>query len=201
MIESQILSRGITDEAVIRAMRRVKRHLFVPRHQQPFAYTDSPLSIGCGQTISQPFIVAYMTEMLRLNSSDRVLEIGCGSGYQAAVLSEIVKEVFSVEIIPELGERAVRRFEKLGYSSIHVMLGDGYYGWEDEAPFDAVIVTAAAEKVPPALIDQLSEGGRMIIPLGEENCIQRLVLIRKEQGKIVKDALIAVRFVPFTRKH
>lgn len=198
MIESQIISRGITDEAVIRAMRRVKRHLFVPSYQRPFAYTDSPLTIGLGQTISQPFIVAYMTEKLRLESDFRVLEIGCGSGYQSAVLSEIVREVYSVEIIRELGEKAVERFERLGYP-VQVKIGDGYYGWEEEAPFDAVIVTAAAEAVPPALIDQLRDGGRMIIPLGEENSVQHLVLIQKEHGRVVKNALLAVRFVPFTR--
>lgn len=199
MIESQILSRGISDEAVINAMRAVKRHLFVPRHQLPFAYADGALAIGFGQTISQPYIVAYMSEQLKLTAGDRVLEIGCGSGYQAAVLSEIVDEVFTVEIIPELEERARKRFGDLGYSSIHLKQGDGYYGWEDEAPFDAIIVSAAAEEVPLPLVEQLSNGGRMIIPLGEEDAVQRLILIRNDHGEIIKDALIAVRFVPFTR--
>jgi len=200
MIKSQIIARGITDAETIRAMGQVDRHLFVPKSQIPYAYDDRPLSIGWGQTISQPYIVAYMTEQLQLNSDDTVLEIGTGSGYQAAILSEIVSRVYTIEIVRELGETARKRLEDLGYDNVHVKVGDGYHGWEEEGPFDAIIVTAAAEYVPKPLIDQLKEGGRMIIPVGGKDSFQYLLLVTKENDRIFHEPLIGVRFVPFTRE-
>lgn len=201
MIKSQIIARGITDSATIEAMRKVPRHQFVPILEAPFAYQDRPLPIGSGQTISQPYIVAYMTEQLMLHEKSRVLEIGTGSGYQAAVLAEIVSEVYTVEIIPELATEARKCLTKLGYDKVHIKEGDGYYGWEEYAPFDAIIVTAAAEAVPPHLVEQLRSQGKMIIPIGGVNCIQNLILVTKEEDRILQKPLLPVRFVPFTRRN
>lgn len=199
MIQDQIIARGVTDKATIHAMKIVPRHKFVPEEAEPYAYHDSPLSIGYGQTISQPFIVAYMTANLNLSDKDTVLEIGTGSGYQAAVLSKIVSQVYTVEIVKPLGEEAIERFKKLGYKNIETKIGDGYFGWEEHAPYDAIMVTANVEKIPPALLKQLAEGGRLIIPVGPQHYNQQLVLAEKKNGKIKKRYLLPVRFVPFTR--
>src|SRR5690606_3580213 len=163
---TQIEARGIKDEATLQAMRTVERHHFVPEAYRNNAYDDRPLPIGHGQTISQPYIVAYMTATIEPQPDFKVLEIGTGSGYQAAVLAEIVDEVYTIEIIPELGEAASQRFEALGYENVHTKIADGYYGWEEHAPFDAIIVTAAAEYIPPPLVQQLKEDGKMMIPVG-----------------------------------
>lgn len=200
MVRDQIVAYGIRDAAVLAAMRSVPRHLFVPHDLKPYAYVDGPLGIGFNQTISQPYIVAYMTEVLELKSTDKVLEIGTGSGYQAAVLAEIVDQVYTIEIVKELGRQAEQRLLDLNYTNIHVKIGDGYNGWPENGPYDAIIVTAAPEKVPPPLIDQLKEDGRMIIPVGPVNSIQELILIRKKDNRPVTRKLIPVRFVPFTRK-
>lgn len=199
MIKKQIEERGITDEATLKALRATPRHKFVPKDLQQSAYEDNPLPIGYGQTISQPYIVAYMTEQLDLEPHFRVLEIGCGSGYQAAVLSNIVKEVFTVEVIPELAAEAEKRLQTLGYKNVQVKCGDGFYGWAAAAPFDRIIVTAAVEAIPPPLIQQLKDGGRMIIPVGSLSGIQRMVLITKKEDGVQTEDKIAVRFVPFTR--
>lgn len=199
MIEDQIKARGISDPATIQAMEKVERHLFVPPEQERRAYADGPLPIGFGQTISQPYIVAYMTETLKLTQNDVVLEIGTGSGYQAAVLSEIVDQVYTIEIIPELYKASSARLKALGYHNIHVINSDGYHGHPDKAPYDAIMVTAAAEFVPPPLIQQLKEGGKMIIPVGTPFGTQRLMLLEKKEGKVKSRNLLYVRFVPFTR--
>ena len=200
MIKKQIEARGITDEATLNALRATPRHKFVPQELQSSAYEDNPLPIGHGQTISQPYIVAYMTEKIGLETHFRVLEIGCGSGYQAAILSHIVKEVFTVEVIPELAEEAEVRLQALGYKNIHVKCGDGFYGWLEEAPFDRVIVTAAVEEVPSPLVEQLKDEGRMIIPVGSPSQVQRLVLVTKKGDTVQSEDKLAVRFVPFTRE-
>lgn len=199
MVELQIRERGIRDPRVLDALRKVPRHLFVPEQQRSQAYIDSPLPIGLGQTISQPYIVAYMTEQLMLDGSEKVLEIGTGSGYQAAILGELAQEVYSVEIIPDLGKRAQTTLGELGYDNIHIRIGDGFQGWEEHAPYDAIIVTAAPENIPQALIDQLAEGGRMIIPVGPTGGIQELVLGIKEDGKFTRKNVLSVRFVPMVR--
>ena len=199
MVETQIEVRGVKDKQVLDAMKKVPRHLFVPKEYQSAAYHDRPLPIGLGQTISQPYIVGYMTEAIQPQANDKVLEIGTGSGYQAAVLAEIVKEVYTLEIIQELGLMARERLKILGYENIHAKVSDGYYGWAEHGPFDAIVVTAAAEEVPQPLIDQLAEGGIMIIPVGPQFSVQSLVLITKKNGKIRKKNLFGVRFVPFTR--
>jgi len=198
MVETQIARRNITDENVLEAMRKVPRHLFVPEEYRYESYRDGPLPIGRGQTISQPYIVAIMTELLKIDSASKVLEIGTGSGYQAAVLAEISDSVYTIEIIPELGRRAEKILDSLGYKSVHVRIGDGYLGWPEAAPFDAVIVTAAAPKIPQPLVDQLKEGGRMVIPVGEFG--QDLYLIIKQKDGLVKQSVIPVRFVPMTGK-
>jgi len=203
LVEKDIASglRSVQDEQVITAMKHVPRHLFMPKQFRDAAYADRPLPIGEGQTISQPFIVAYMTEQLELQPGDKVLEIGTGSGYQAAVLSEITPFVYTIEIIPELAKTARTRFANLGYNTIKVKIGDGYYGWEKHAPYDAIIGTAAADEVPQSLIDQLSPGGRLIIPTGETDRIQKLILLTKsESGEVSKKNLLSVRFVPMTGK-
>jgi protein-L-isoaspartate(D-aspartate) O-methyltransferase len=199
MVNDQILDRGISDQKTLNAMLKVKRHLFVPESQKPYAYEDRPLPIGYGQTISQPYIVAFMTEFLKLRPEYKVLEIGTGSGYQAAVLAEIVKEVYTVEIIPELGRSAAERLKSLGYENIKVRVEDGYYGWEENSPYDAIIVTAAAGSVPPPLIKQLKDGGKMIIPVGSPFFFQYLVSVEKSGGEITTKRLIGVSFVPLTR--
>jgi len=199
MVNQQIAARGVTCKATLDAMKKVPRHLFVPASQLSNAYRDSPLPIGYGQTISQPFIVAFMTKIVNPKAGQVVLEIGTGSGYQAAVLAEIVEEVYTIEIIPQLAETSKKLFEKLNYENIHVKTADGYYGWEDAGPFDAIVVTAAAEHIPPPLIDQLKDGGKMIIPVGTPFFVQQLMLVEKNQGEITTKTLMPVRFVPFTR--
>ncbi len=198
MVKSQLEPRGISHEATLKAMKTVPRHLYVPDEYQRWAYMDRPLPIGYGQTISQPYMVAYMTEIVNPGPNDRVLEIGTGSGYQAAILAEIVDQVFTIEIVPELGKRSKEILQK-NYNNVHVKIADGYYGWEEEGPFDAIVVTAAAEYIPPALIKQLKEGGKMIIPVGSPFMVQQLVLVKKEDGQVFSQNLMPVRFVPFTR--
>lgn len=194
MVDAQIRRRGISDTRVLTAMEKVPRHRFVPRDQVSGAYEDHPLPIGYGQTISQPYIVALMTECLKLEAGDRVLEVGTGSGYQAAILSQLVEKVFSIEIVEPLGLSARKRLAELGYSNVEVRIGDGYLGWPDEAPFDAIIVTAAPETIPQPLIDQLADGGSMVVPVGLH--YQELVLLSKQKGKIQQRSIASVRFVP-----
>jgi protein-L-isoaspartate(D-aspartate) O-methyltransferase len=196
MVESQIQARGVKDAKVLEAMRRVERHLFVPPQLRSQAYQDHPLPIGEGQTISQPYIVALMTELLELQGGERVLEIGTGSGYQAAILAEIAREVYTIEIIESLATSARKRLEELGYRNIQVRHGDGYKGWPEVAPFDAIIVTAAPDRIPPPLIDQLKEGGRMVIPVGVG--FQTLKKIVKREGKPIRRDILPVLFVPLT---
>ncbi len=197
MVEQQIAARGIKDMEVLKAMERVCRHLFVPEGYRIYSYYDQPLPIGLEQTISQPYIVALMTEMLDVDKDDIVLEIGTGSGYQAAVLSAIVKEVYTIEIIEELGLQAGERLKRLGYDNVHVRISDGSLGWPDKAPFDAIIVTAAAEKIPEPLIKQLKPGGRMVIPVDNSFYAQDLLIVRKDEaGNIDTEKTIPVRFVP-----
>jgi len=198
MIREQLEARGIRDPKVLQAMATVERHRFVPEPVIPWAYQDMPLPIGEGQTISQPYIVAFMTEMLDLGADDRVLEIGTGSGYQAAILAKIVKEVYSIEIVPELAEQARKRLHALGYTNVKVKHGDGYLGWPEHQPFDAIIVTAAPETVPQALIDQLkAPAGRMIVPVGTFD--QELLLIRKTNEGLIERRSLPVRFVPMVK--
>jgi len=199
MVRTQIENRDIKNAETLRAMRTVKRHLFVPDAYTENAYDDEPLPIGYGQTISQPYIVAYMTELIHPKPGYKVLEIGTGSGYQAAVLAEIIDSVFSVEIIPELGNAASGRLKKLGYINTSIKIDDGYYGWEEHAPYDAIIVTAATEYIPPPLLDQLKDGGRMVIPVGSPFMVQWLLLAEKDGDKITTHNMIPVRFVPFRR--
>ncbi len=199
MVTSQIKARGISDERLLQAMLDVERHKFVPAQNQSFSYTDRPLPIGEGQTISQPYIVALMTELLQLKGKERVLEIGTGSGYQAAILAELVAEVYTIEIIDELAQTAARVLEGLGYDNITVKAGDGYLGWKEYAPFDAIIVTAAPTHIPQPLIKQLKDGGRMVIPVGDN--YQKLQLLRKSNGRVIVTDIIPVRFVPMTGKH
>lgn len=199
MIDRQIKSRGIKDKPTINALSRVPRHKFVPDDLVSDAYKDGALPIGHGQTISQPYIVAFMTSVLELQHDFKVLEIGTGSGYQAAILAEIVEEVYTIEIIRELHEEATKRLSELGYDSIKTKHADGYYGWKKFAPFDAIIVTAAAEFIPPPLIEQLKDEGKMIIPVGTPFHTQSLVLITKRGDEIFSSNLLPVRFVPFTR--
>lgn len=199
MVRTQIEIRGVADEATLSSMKSVQRHLFVPQHLIDSAYDDRPLPIGYGQTISQPFIVAYMTELLNPNKNSKVLEIGTGSGYQAAVLAEIISDVYTIEIITELSNSSAKRLKKLGYKNVYVKNADGYYGWKEHAPFDAIIVTAAAEFIPPPLIEQLKDGGRMIIPVGSPFQTQMLMLVEKKDGKVTTKSLMPVMFVPFKR--
>jgi len=199
MVRRQIVNRGITDSLTIDALLKVPRHLFVSPPQMESAYIDKPLPIGYGQTISQPYIVAYMTSFLDLKAGDKVLEIGTGSGYQAAVLAEIVDSVYTVEIIHELAQKATEKFEQLDYKNIRIKAGDGYFGWSEHAPFDKIIVTAAADEIPNRLIEQLADGGKMIIPVGPKFQVQYLVLVEKKHGKVTETNLLPVRFVPFTR--
>ncbi len=190
----------VVDETVLRAMRKVPRHLFVPEDQQHLAYEDRPLPIGHGQTISQPYIVAIMTELLRLESEHRVLEVGTGSGYQAAVLAEIAIQVYSIEVVESLATLARTRLTDLGYGNVMVRAGDGYLGWPEHAPFDAIIATAAPKDVPRSLIEQLKPGGRMVLPVGPAWRTQMLTLItRRRDGSITRDDIMAVGFVPMVK--
>jgi len=198
MVEQQIRGRGIADKAVLQSMSKVERHRFVPASQWDSAYNDSPLPIGEGQTISQPFIVAYMTEAAELSASEKVLEIGTGSGYQAAILGEIAREVYTIEIVPPLAERAKATLSQLGYKNVFVKTGNGYLGWPEHAPFDAIVVTAAPDEVPQALVDQLAVNGKMVIPVGTFN--QQMMIITKTSKGVVERKTIPVRFVPFTRR-
>lgn len=195
MVEEQLVERGITDERVLAAMSTIKRHLFIPAPSRCLAYEDHPVKIEAGQTISQPYIVALMTELLRLKPGMKVLEVGTGSGYQAAVLAEIVKDVYTIELIESLVERSDSLFALLGYENIHTRHGDGYLGWEEHAPYDAIIVTCAPSDIPEPLTRQLAEGGRMIIPVGD-TIIQDLVLLRKRMGKLRQTKIAPVLFVP-----
>jgi len=197
MVNSQIKARGLTNERVLKAMLKVKRHLFVPLAHRNRSYEDGPLSIGEGQTISQPYIVALMTELLELKEGDKVLEIGTGSGYQAAILAELAKEVYTIELLKTLAERSQKLLKELGYVNIKVKHGDGFLGWPEYAPFDAIIVTCASEEIPPFLLEQLAQGGRLVIPVGSE--YQELKQIKKKEGKIISKDIISVRFVPMLR--
>lgn len=199
MVETQIVSRGITDRATLEAMRKVPRHLFVPSAFIADAYTDGPMLIGYGQTISQPFIVAYMTELSHPERGKTALEIGTGSGYQAAVLAEIVDTVYTIEIVPELALEASARLARLGYKNIVPKYGDGYKGWPEHAPFDIILVTAATDHIPQPLIEQLAEGGRLVMPVGNPAGVQELILLTKRKGKITETRLVPVRFVPLKR--
>ncbi len=199
MVEYQIKARGIKDKRVLSAMLKVPRHLFVPEEMKDMAYRDEPLPIGYGQTISQPYIVAYMTEALKLRPEDKVLEIGTGSGYQTAILAELVRDVYTIEIIPELSERAQETLKNLGYTNIEFLIGDGSKGWPEKAPFDAILVSAAPAEVPPALVEQLQINGRLVIPVGTDS--QELVLIKKTKKGLEKTRLIGVRFVPLIIKN
>ena len=197
MVKEQIERRGVTDKAVLEAMKKVERHLFVPEDLKNTAYTDSPLPIGYRQTISQPYIVAFMTQAIQSGPDDRVLEIGTGSGYQAAVLAELVKEVYTVEIVEPLAENARLSLEKLGYKNIKVKYGDGYKGWREYSPFDVIVVTAAPPGIPEELINQLKIGGSMIVPIGEYH--QELYLIKKTETGLERKALLPVVFVPMVK--
>lgn len=200
LVENHVLPQGITDQKVIAAMLKVERHLFVPEKICYMAYYDQPLPIGEGQTISQPSLVAFMTEVLQLKPTDKVLEIGTGSGYQAAILGELSDSVFTIEIIPSLGESAAKLLHDLEYENIFVKIGNGYQGWPEHAPFDAIIVTCAPSEIPEPLRQQLAEGGRMIIPVGLENTVQDLVLLRKKNGKLFQENVLPVRFVPMLKE-
>lgn len=195
MVERQIVARGVSDERVLNAFRNVERHKFVPESKINKAYGDYPISIGEGQTISQPYVVAFMTEVLELSSDDKVLEIGTGSGYQAAILGEICDSVFTIEIFESLGSKAEQLLSNLGYTNIHVKIGDGYKGWENFAPFDAIIVTCSPKDIPKPLEEQLAEGGRMVIPVGN-SFSQNLILLLKTKNQLHKKNVLPVRFVP-----
>jgi protein-L-isoaspartate(D-aspartate) O-methyltransferase len=197
MVREQLRDRGIRDARVLEAMRTVPRHEFVPDHLHAAAYDDCALPLDHGQTISQPFIVAFMTEELELRPEHRVLEIGTGCGYQAAVLAKLAKEVYSIEIIEAMAQEAERRLQRLGYHNVHVRCGDGHSGWAEQAMFDAVIVTCAPESIPAPLIDQLREGGRMMIPVGARG-VQELLLLTKQDGELEEAKTMQVRFVPMT---
>ena len=199
MVEYQIKARGIDDKKVIDALLRVERHRFVPDRYIPHAYEDRPLPIGEGQTISQPYIVAFMTHVLSLSRTDKVLEIGTGSGYQAAILGELCDNVFTIEVIASLGWKAEVLLKELGYENVRVKIGDGYEGWKEYAPYDAIIVTCAPTHVPEPLKEQLKEGGRMIIPVGEAHN-QKLVLLRKIEGRLKEEKILPVRFVPMVNE-
>lgn len=197
MVDQQIAARGVSDPATLEAMRTVPRHEFLPLRLCNEAYMDYPLPIGHGQTISQPYIVAFMTEAIRPQPGEKILEIGAGSGYQAAILAQMGADVYTVEIVEPLAEMARQTLERLGYKNARVLHGDGYRGWPEHAPFDAIIVTCAPDKIPPDLVAQLKDGGRMIIPVGG-GMNQELVLLRKQGGKIEKQSVLPVRFVPMT---
>ncbi len=198
MVATQIVARGVADGRTLAALRKVPRHLFVPPAALGRAYADHPVPIGHGQTISQPYIVAFMTEALRLRGGETVLEVGTGCGYQAAVLGELAAQVYTIEIVTPLAEEAAARLQRLGYGNVHVRAGDGYLGWPEHAPFDAIMVTAAAPRIPEPLKQQLRDGGRLIIPVGEE--WQELVLLTRHGGRFEERRVLPVRFVPMTGK-
>ena len=198
MVRYQIEGRGVRDKRVLDAMRRVPRHMFVPPESRALAYEDYPLPIGGGQTISQPYIVALMTELLRLTGAEKVLEIGTGSGYQTAVLAETAKEVYTIEVLPQLAQKAESLLKELGYKNIKVLTGNGYLGWPEHAPFDGIIATAAPEEIPEKLAEQLTENGRMALPVGAVS--QELALLIKDNGRMVRHNIIPVRFVPMINK-
>lgn len=198
MVTDQIASRGVNDKAVLSAMRNIPRHKFVPDDMVPLAYQDHPLPIGYGQTISQPYIVALMTQTLNPQPGQKILEIGTGSAYQAAVLAELGVDVYTIEIIPELADQAAQRLESLGYTSVHTRTADGYFGWQEFAPFDAIIVTAAPDHLPQPLANQLAEGGRLVIPIGPVGFLQTLWLFEKVEGELQATNLGGVTFVPLT---
>ena len=198
MVRDQIEARGVRDPLTLKAMRRVPRHELVPAEARAFAHDDNPLPIGLGQTISQPYIVAFMTEALGLRGGETVLEVGTGSGYQAAVLAEIAAQVYTIEIVAPLAERARADLARLGYTNVHVRAGDGYLGWPEAAPFDAIIVTAAAPRIPEPLKAQLKDGGRLVIPVGEE--YQSLVVLTRTGSRFAEQTVLPVRFVPMTGK-
>ncbi len=199
MVSEQIVARGVRDPTTLAAMRTVPRHRFIPLAQRPFAYDDRPLPIGYGQTISQPFIVAFMTEIIEPGPGKKILEIGTGSGYQAAILAAAGADVYSIEIIPELAESAATTLAETGYGEVHTKTADGYHGWPEHAPYDAIIVTAASEFIPPPLIAQLKDAGFMVIPVGSPFFVQTLMLVQKRGDKITSANLMPVRFVPFRR--
>lgn len=196
MVRTQLAARDIADTSVLQTMAEIPRHEFVPPNLKDMAYQDRPLPIGEGQTISQPYIVAYMTQALDLQAGDKVLEIGTGSGYQAAVLARLVEHVYTIEIIPSLGDSARQLLQRQGHDNVTVRVGDGYVGWPSEAPFDAIMVTAAPDHVPPALVEQLAEGGRLVLPVGDH--YQELLRLTKREGEIHTESLLPVRFVPMT---
>lgn len=198
MVTTQIQNRGVTDKKVLAAMRTVPRREFVPESMREHALEDSPLPIGHGQTISQPYIVGLMSELLALEPTDRVLEIGTGSGYQAAILSQLADEVYTIEIVEPLAREAGATLARLGYSNVHVRAGNGWLGWPEAAPFDAIIVTCAPDDIPSALQEQLREGGRLVIPVGPEGGVQELYLMEKKDGVMTKKSVLPVRFVPMT---
>ncbi len=198
MVETQLKSRDIQNERILNAMKKVPRHRFMPASVRHYAYIDSPVPIGEGQTISQPYIVGLMTQTVDPGPGDRALEVGTGSGYQAAVLGELVQEVYTIEIIPDLAERAGKMLSELGYDNVEVRQGDGYQGWPEEAPFDIILVTAAPEIIPQPLIDQLAEGGRLVVPVGPQGEIQTLTLVTREKGEVKRTYITDVRFVPMT---
>lgn len=200
MVKTQLEARGIKDHLTLYSMLNVPRHEFVPKNLVEHAYKDGALPIGSGQTISQPYIVAFMTQTLKLKSTDKVLEIGTGSGYQAAVLGKIVDSVFTIEIIKDLALSAKSRLKNLGFDNVIVKWGDGYHGWPEKAPFDAIMVTAGAESIPQPLVDQLKNGGHMVIPVGPSDNVTYLVSVFKKKDRIITKNLFPVRFVPFTRK-
>ena len=199
MVEEQLIPRGIVSAVVLDAMRSIPRHMFIPENLQNCAYSDAPIPIGSGQTISQPFIVAYMTEQLDPVPGMRILEIGTGSGYQSAILHYLGCEVFTIELLDELSDNAKKNFSALGFGSIRTKCGNGYSGWLEEAPFDAIIVTAAPESIPTSLVGQLKDGGRMVVPVGKTHEVQSLRLITKADGKIIDEELLLVRFVPMAK--
>jgi protein-L-isoaspartate(D-aspartate) O-methyltransferase len=200
MVEQQIRQRGVVNARVLDAMRSVPREQFVPPELWPQAYEDGPLPIGSGQTISQPYIVAYMTEALDVSPSHKVLEVGTGSGYQAAVLSELVRDVYTIEIVPELGRRAEGVLRALKKTNVHIRIGDGYAGWPEQAPFDRIIVTAAPEELPRPLVDQLAPGGRLVVPVGSQSGPQWMTIVEKASTGVTERRTIPVQFVPFTRE-
>jgi len=199
MVDSQVRARGVHDEAVLAALAKVPRHQFVPPEMARYAYADEPLPIGEGQTISQPYIVAYMTEALKLRGTEKVLEVGTGSGYQTAILAELSREVLTVEVVGSLARQAQEVLDRLGYRNVRFRIGDGGLGWPEEAPFDAVMVAAAAAEIPPALEEQIAPGGRLIIPVGVE--FQELCLVSRTRKGLERERLLPVRFVPLIRSH